>query len=126
MYNVDKFAQDFYKLMNNVRKTMENIRNRMRVEIITKRDLALKRVCHVKELICYLQLRFLPFLSTFSGHLVLSSDRLNKFSFKFLGLEEGVLPLEVNFASKYCSDHSDFGSIHGWGKSIFLSRVDIA
>ena len=41
------FAKDFYKLMNNsvFGKTQENLRNRVNVDVITKRDVALKRVC---------------------------------------------------------------------------------
>ena len=42
-----EFAKDFYKLMNNsvFGKSQENLRNRVNVEVITKRDVALKRVC---------------------------------------------------------------------------------
>ena len=41
------FAKDFYKLMNNsvYGKTTENLRNRVNVEVINRRDIALKRVC---------------------------------------------------------------------------------
>ena len=41
------FKKDFYKLMNNsvYGKTNENLRNRVNVEVITNRDIALKRVC---------------------------------------------------------------------------------
>ena len=41
------FAKDFFKLMNNsvFGKMQENLRNRVNVEIITNRELALKRVC---------------------------------------------------------------------------------
>ena len=41
------FGKDFYKLMNNsvFGKTQENLRNRVNVEVITKRNVALKRVC---------------------------------------------------------------------------------
>ena len=40
------FAKDFYILMNNsvFGKTQENLRNRMRVEVITNREKAIKRV----------------------------------------------------------------------------------
>ena len=42
-----KFAKDFYKLMNNAvyGKTNENLRNRVNVEVITNREVALKRAC---------------------------------------------------------------------------------
>ena len=42
-----KFGKEYYKLMNNAvfGKTNENLRNRMRVEAITDRKIALKRVC---------------------------------------------------------------------------------
>ena len=41
-----KFAKDFYKLMNNsvFGKTQENLRNRVNVEIITDKKIALKRI----------------------------------------------------------------------------------
>ena len=41
------FAKDFFKLMNNsvFGKTQENLRNRINVEVITKKEIALKRVC---------------------------------------------------------------------------------
>ena len=41
------FAKDFYKLMDNsvFGKTPENLRNRVNVEVVTKRDVALKRAC---------------------------------------------------------------------------------
>ena len=41
------FAKDFFKLMNNsvFGKTQENLRNRVNIEVITKKALALKRVC---------------------------------------------------------------------------------
>ena len=41
------FAKDFFKLMNNsvFGKTQENLRNRVNVEVITKRNIALKRAC---------------------------------------------------------------------------------
>ena len=42
-----EYAKDFYKLMNNsvFGKSQENLRNRVNVEVITKRNIALKRVC---------------------------------------------------------------------------------
>ena len=41
------FQKDFYKLMNNsvFGKTQENLRNRVNVEVLTNRELALKRAC---------------------------------------------------------------------------------
>ena len=41
------FEKYFYKLMNNsvFGKTQENLRNRVNVEVITERNIALKRVC---------------------------------------------------------------------------------
>ena len=41
------FEKDFFKLMNNsvFGKTQENLRNRVNVEVITNREIALKRVC---------------------------------------------------------------------------------
>ena len=40
------FEKDFYKLMNNsvFGKTQENLRNRVNVEVLTRRDIALKRI----------------------------------------------------------------------------------
>ena len=42
-----EFGKDFYKVMNNslFGKTQENLTNRVNVEVITKRNVALKRVC---------------------------------------------------------------------------------
>ena len=41
------FEKDLYKLMNNFLfgKTQENLRNRVNIEVITERNIALKRVC---------------------------------------------------------------------------------
>ena len=41
------FEKDFFKLMNNsvFGKTQENLRNRVKVEVLTNRELALKRAC---------------------------------------------------------------------------------
>ena len=43
-----KFENDFFKLMNNsgFGKTQENLRNRVKVEVITDRNIALKRVAN--------------------------------------------------------------------------------
>ena len=43
----NSFGKDFFKLLNNAvfGKTQENLRNRINVEVVTNRKLALKRAC---------------------------------------------------------------------------------
>ena len=43
----NSFGKDFFKLLNNAvfGKTQENLRNRINVEVVTNRKIALKRAC---------------------------------------------------------------------------------
>ena len=99
------FEKDFYKLMNNsvFGKTQENLRNRVNVEVLTNRELALKRVCkpsHKRSYTIHENLVVMQTSTTnlelnkpiYVGFSVLELSKLHMYRFHY----ENMIPLYPN------------------------------